>query len=618
MKKIILILMLACGVINAKTCYVDSALDATYTKTYDTATQASTGGNQICFKALQSALDSMKIGWYTNAYLRKGTYYSTGAVDSMFKLKYDGTTWEDPDSFFSLQSYPGEWAILDGENKIKTGGLYAVIGFPTERKFWELKRIEIRNGGSGGGTSGTDARGFAGNRGPFKFRYCYIHDNLCATAANIPVGISIHRATRCIVEYCYFKDNGTLIEMNNNAASVLFFGDYKEDSIANNGFAYADYQHTVNNEVKYNLFEGGCVGFWTAKENQYLCGRNFEAGHGYDDTYKDFGDKIHHNIFKNNGFKAIIITQDFAQVYNNIIDSSVTGVEVGWIESYNYKVCVYNNYIKKCATSGILLKQWESFAATFNPEPMYYCYIYNNILDSCVSTQTSNNEEFSLQVDVSDFVGDLQDSAIFLNNYSYRTSKGSYDPTGDSITYIKNTRYSISTLNNTRPNFVHYLNQYDSENKLMRGDVGVLRYLPYSEHLLSGTTTVLNGGKGGNHPYLSGITIPSYCGAVNPTATDSQWVSIVYRLTGLNSGYLPDTNNLRYQNAWCNVYTVTTYGSDSLKIPVKSTSVTHSVKYILYNRMGVGIDSLSLPPGSSGVLTGRTSVGIVKMITEKL
>jgi hypothetical protein len=42
-------------------------------------------------------------------------------------------------------------------------------------------------------------------------------------------------------------------------------------------------------------------------------------------------------------------------------------------------------------------------------------------------------------------------------------------------------------------------------------------------HLIEPSITIANGGIGDSHPYLSGVTIPSYIGAANPS--DNSWVS---------------------------------------------------------------------------------------------
>jgi hypothetical protein len=58
--------------------------------------------------------------------------------------------------------------------------------------------------------------------------------------------------------------------------------------------------------------------------------------------------------------------------------------------------------------------------------------------------------------------------------------------------------------------------------------------LPYrtrGEHVLEGAATIANGGRGGAHPYLPGVSIPAYVGATDP-ANDA-WVQEVLDLANL-------------------------------------------------------------------------------------
>jgi hypothetical protein len=51
--------------------------------------------------------------------------------------------------------------------------------------------------------------------------------------------------------------------------------------------------------------------------------------------------------------------------------------------------------------------------------------------------------------------------------------------------------------------------------------------------VLSGSTTIANGGIGGPHPYLGGVVMPSYVGATNPN--DNAWVDGVLGLADLSN-----------------------------------------------------------------------------------
>ena len=124
-----------------------------------------------------------------------------------------------------------------------------------------------------------------------------------------------------IIEYCYFKENGMNTGSDNNPANIAVFSDYHHNDNSQNGVDInnTSYIPTHNNEIRYNYIVGSCVGF-KHKSGQLLSGRNAVNGNGWDDTLKDYGDKIHHNIIRGARSNSLMIDQDFCQVYNNIID----------------------------------------------------------------------------------------------------------------------------------------------------------------------------------------------------------------------------------------------------------------------------------------------------------
>ena len=58
-------------------------------------------------------------------------------------------------------------------------------------------------------------------------------------------------------------------------------------------------------------------------------------------------------------------------------------------------------------------------------------------------------------------------------------------------------------------------------------------YKTNGDYVLEGSTTIANGGIGGNHPYFSGVTIPSYVGATNPD--DNNWADGVLSLANVTT-----------------------------------------------------------------------------------
>jgi len=73
---------------------------------------------------------------------------------------------------------------------------------------------------------------------------------------------------------------------------------------------------------------------------------------------------------------------------------------------------------------------------------------------------------------------------------------------------------------NTQYSTTNYAN---SDNGLYLGEAGADQYITDGTFVVSGATTIANGGLNSAHPYLSGISIPSYVGATDPL--DNTWVA---------------------------------------------------------------------------------------------
>ncbi len=66
---------------------------------------------------------------------------------------------------------------------------------------------------------------------------------------------------------------------------------------------------------------------------------------------------------------------------------------------------------------------------------------------------------------------------------------------------------------------------YDGGDLLYEDTSGADKYITRGAHVVEGAVTIADGGVGGNHPYLSGVTIPSYVGATDPSdISTNHWV----------------------------------------------------------------------------------------------
>jgi len=183
MKRHILILLalLIPAVLNAAYLYVDGGDHETgvtwddtdghsYTSSAEGFPGAGTGYNTIA-----AAVAAVATG--DTIYMRGGTY---NEHDITIPNDVEGPAWT------TLCSYPGEWAILDG-NDVQDAAITHTPGFEEYQKrnltnqtsYWKFERFEI--------TEYAAAFWFSG--GPQWYRYLYIHD--CISDTPLSAGIWI-------------------------------------------------------------------------------------------------------------------------------------------------------------------------------------------------------------------------------------------------------------------------------------------------------------------------------------------------------------------------------------------------------------------------------------------
>jgi hypothetical protein len=530
--------------------FVDATRSCTASANYSIANRTCTGSDGYSYTTVQAAVTAMSAG--DRIILRGGTYTECVQIPTS-KNPSSGSWTGTYNKMSSCGTAEGcatnEWAVLDGNQNCTAGWEHEVLGYSSDNvsgasdlKYWWFERFEIKNGGSSGQPNGP---GIWINGGPFKMRYMYFHDNgksqsgTCDYASTATMGYGWRDS---VIEYNWFADNGS-VSSNNNCKQIAWDENYTlTDNIPTSGLTITGNLATsggttavtnMRNEIRYNYVTGGTVGI-APKHFVYRTGRD-DTGATFSDTYNANGTKIHHNIVYNVGSYAIGAHGDFDQIYQNIVDTALDGVRSQydwWSEAdYGYlpmhKVAVYNNTAVNLSGNGFIWMgtPWSTL------DVHMYGYLWNNICDDCPNTYWGNVAGAMFTPPVKGSNHPTMDySNFYINkNYAYRPVSGiggSLYAIGAQANYMTNAQFEAQT--STAAPRVGYVAAYNAGNLLWEGTTGANKYIPRAAHTIEAGVTPVDGGVGGNHPYLTGVTIPSFVGAVNPAST--AWVAGVLGL----------------------------------------------------------------------------------------
>jgi hypothetical protein len=516
---------------QAANIYVDWQLSSDCTSgTYSIANRNCNGADGRAYNTIQEAVNAMNGG--DDIYIRGDHTYNECVLLPHDK---DGTA---PD-WSSIQSYHDEWAVIDCNGGAETalGRRDSGSGIGYEMKYWKIERLEVTGGCEGRASPGA---GIDLDGGPFIIRYCYIHDNKCNDGNENPGGIRGYMWQDSIIEYNFLKDNGCSSGDIYNCGDITAITDYRDSTTAC-GSGWSPSQNSGRylgrNEYRYNFFAGGAQSLHI--KNDQLFSRRITS---FQEDYDDYGDKFHHNIIVDYSASGILAPQDFIQIYNNIVDGASIPFGVGISIDYEqftpkYKTCIYNNnvlagdssYAPIAVFAG--LQGWSCDGSILRDMKGY---IYNNIVYNsrnaggryCYSPPNSgiNVAHCDTDFNVGNFYVD--------SNYFYDP----YSSISQDLFHFDGIAYTLSEFESsgpTAPPRNGYVQAYDSNNPLYVGTSGADKYKTRANHILEGSTTIANGGIGGAHPYLSGVQIPSYVGAVNPN--DNAWVDGVLGLATVSN-----------------------------------------------------------------------------------
>lgn len=530
--KILLFLLLVPQVLFATDRYVHNtsstnSLDctngiSTYNPTGDSGDGSCTGGSDYVYSSIQNSITAMSAG--DTIYIRGGTYTedSSGGNVNLPAIEIpntkNGSAWTEG-NYNTLTSYPGEWAIIDGEGDIASGAVIGKIAFSrggtTELAYWKFERLGI-TGGGGAGEKGAPAGLFL-TAGPHIVRYCHIYDNWNANNYNNPTGLNGTRMRDSVVEYNYFYHNGSA--GNNGEHIYLNPYPYCAESDGADGYCDNPLDTVARNEIRYNRIAGSNGSTITEHPIKYKVSTIFTDIDGSGpDTREDWGDKIHHNIFTGTG-SSLILKQDYLQLYQNIFDAvHVTNGD------YNYYhrlfITIYNNTF----AGGAVYSQRQPNNGTFTAAE----HIINNVFDLSdtvdIAGQESDGVDYATVCSSSE-TGVFYSDWYITNNYSYRPVTTTHYQIAIAITGALYGNFTAEALDIAWTNHTGNVSKATSEGSDNLYEVdGLTTRGAHS----TGSTTIANGGTGGNHPYLSGVTIPEFLGATNPD--DNSWVAGVNSL----------------------------------------------------------------------------------------
>jgi hypothetical protein len=492
---------------EAKIIFVDNTLPQDISNgTYSIKNRNNSGKDGNCYTTIQQAINAVEAG--DTIYIRQGRYLEHIAVPR----HKQGTE----KNRILVQSYPGEWAVLDGaymENRpvimFKDGGHRSCPDY------WTFRCFEVTGGGTKNGIDGGGGLRFDTAQHMI-FEYLYIHDNNGGNGTNdggIVIENDTQAAQNIIIRYCYLKNN--IDAEGGNCANISLFSDYVDYP------ALVDIRNARQcNEVYYNYIVGSQKGIKN-KAEQYLCLDNT----GEDkERYKHLADKYHHNIIIDFKDQAITARQDFVQVYNNVVNSNMKesqgGISLG-SSDYNserepFYACVYNNTFLGTGADGRIEHLDHS---VYTPPLRAFVYFYNNIFENIGPEHNGRNDlniyfSWNLYTEQDVDLGTVHvENNLFIPRTAHENIINLADNSSDfSATAWVNRGYSKIVYTSLEIAQLHLDDSFYKCNQVFA---------------LADGKTIANGGIGGNHPYLESVKLPEYIGAANPE--DCAWLDGVQK-----------------------------------------------------------------------------------------
>lgn len=542
-----LVLLLMTSVpVFAGNVYVDQTLSSNIVNgTYSVSKRDNSGTDGDAYRTIQAAIDAIPStetiqaeGGHT-VYMRGGSY-NEHIVISSSKRGSSG-------AYIHLSSYPGEWAVIDGNYNVST----QMIRCSGTLSYWIFSNFEVTGGGTSNGSPGGGF--FLQGSNHLIFEYLFIHENRGSGGSNnggIQLANNVAAVQNVTIRYNYLKNNGDPSQQN--CGNITLYADYVETP---QGVSITNARQ--QNEIAYNYIVGSNKGIKN-KQEQYLSLDN-TASHL---TYNDRGDKYHHNIvvdFRGVGIEA---RQDFIQVYNNIIDTGSGGADMGLSfgdvggglhERSPFHAVAYNNTVRN---SGIKIGQYHSDGMPYAPPFVPHWHLYNNVIESFGPVTPEGKRDLTILRTYSSWnYTHIDMSKLFLkhNLFVPRTTTEDIFTLGDNAYWLSKAEWDAA--------------QYSGPIYTRDSTAGLYarQYVLNDQYTVASGVDIATGGLGGSHPYLSNITIPSYIGATDPAdITANDWV------TGVQSDL---TNTMYLRSASGTPSWVAGSGSTTIPGPITPTGI---------------------------------------------
>ncbi len=487
-----------------------------------TATPGGDGTWTRPFATIQEGIDAMQPG--DTLLLRGGTYHE----HSIRLWGMQGS----PDAWYTVQSYPGEWAVVDGGHPDDPVGVNVFESSSAAQygpTYWRFAHFEVT--GAGPAYLGQPYEEIQHLRGAgfhfwpgyhMVFEGMYIHDNYGGGGPNGGAGIKFQNADGTaahdiLITHCHLKDNGWPGAASLNLGNIIFFSDYINDP------TQVDLETALSrNEICYNLIEGSTTGF-KHKNGQWLC-RNHV---GDDMEGSALGDRIHHNLCIDNTGIGIWVAQDFAQIHHNIVTGSSAGIMAGkpptGVDREPFHVVIHNNLVVHSAAGGGITSYHgtEPGVSGYQQEPWHpHWYVWNNIVEHGLDGNGRN--DVNILFDWSPHAIDMATVHVDCDYFHPRSRADLV------INVVDNANdYSVDGYESAGWAGSLYARPIDPGDPLHpSGSAYKIRL----DHRLDEGVTMADGGLGGPHPYLEGRTIPAYVG---PCPDDAcAWVDEVLACAG--------------------------------------------------------------------------------------